>query len=103
MTLAVIKTGGKQYLVSEGDVLEVEKLEGTDGKISFAEVLLVANDSSVKVGAPLVEGAAVEAELVREFRDDKVKVYKMHRRKRYHRTQGHRQTKTQIKITKISV
>ncbi len=102
MTLAVIKTGGKQYLVSEGDVLEVEKLEGTDGKITLSEVLLVANDGSVKVGAPLVEGATVEADLVRDFRDDKIKVYKMHRRKRYRRTQGHRQSKTEIKITKIT-
>ena len=102
MTLAVIKTGGKQYLVKEGDVLEVEKLEDKEGKFKFPEVLLIANDSNIKVGAPLVEGAYVDAELVHAFKDDKVKVFKMHRRKRYRRMGGHRQEKTQIKITKIT-
>ena len=102
---AVIKTGGKQYLVTENDVLTVERLENADGdKIVFEEVLLVSDDEGkdVKVGTPLVEGAKVEAELVENLRGDKIQVFKMKRRKRYRKLQGHRQDLSHIKIIKIS-
>ena len=101
---AVIKTGGKQYLVSEDDVLTVERLDTKDGKISFDEVLLVSDDKGkdLKLGTPLVEEAKVEAELVEDVKGDKIKVFKMKRRKRYRKTQGHRQNLSKIKITKIT-
>jgi len=101
---AVIRTGGKQYLVSEGDVIDVEKIPSDKkDKITFDEVLLFANDKDeVELGDPVIKGAKVEAELVEQFRDKKVVVFKMKRRKRYRKTQGHRQNLTKIKITKIS-
>lgn len=102
---AVIKTGGKQYLVTENDVLTIERLDNKDGdKVVFEEVLLVSDDEGkdVKIGSPLVEGAKVEAELVENLRGDKIKVFKMKRRKRYRKTQGHRQSLSHIKITKIT-
>lgn len=102
MALAVVKTGGKQYLVEEGTVLDIEKLAGKDGKIVFEEVLLIDNGKTTKIGTPLVEGVKVEAEIVKQFKDKKVRVLKMKRRKRYRRTLGHRQNKTRIKITKIA-
>jgi len=102
MTLAVIKTGGKQYLVSEGDVLEIERVAADEkGALVFTEVLLIGDEAGVKLGAPAIEGAKVLAELVEDFRDDKVIVFKMNRRKRYRKTQGHRQNKSKVKITKI--
>ena len=102
MTLAVIKTGGKQYLVQEGDILEIERIESDDkGVIVFAEVLMIGDEKGVKLGAPLLEGAKVVAQLEEDFRDDKIIVFKMKRRKRYRKTQGHRQNKTRVKITKI--
>lgn len=102
MTLAVIKTGGKQYLVSEGDTLDVERIEGAKTPLNFPDVLLVDDGRVTKVGTPTVEKAVVEAEVVAETRDPKVIVFKMKRRKRYRRTQGHRQNKLRIKITKIT-
>ena len=102
MVLAVIKTGGKQYLVEEGTVLDVEKLPGQDGKIVFGEVLLIDNGKTTKLGTPLVEGAKVEGEILEQFKDKKIRVFKMKRRKGYRKTQGHRQQKTRVKITKIA-
>ena len=100
---AVIKTGGKQYRVSEGDVLQVEKLAGNAGdEISFGEVLLVGDGEATKVGKPLVKGAAVKAQIVSQGRDRKVLVFKMRRRKNYRRKAGHRQPFTALKITGIS-
>jgi len=102
---AVIKTGGKQYLVSEGEVLAIEKLsEETGAKITIPDVLMVSDDEGqdIKLGAPVVEGAKVEAEVVEQVKADKIRVFKMRRRKRYRKTQGHRQKLTQIKITKIT-
>jgi large subunit ribosomal protein L21 len=98
---AIIKTGGKQYRVSEGETLRVEKLNADDGKVKFDEVLLVGGDS-LKVGAPLVEGASVEANVVSEGRGKKVLIFKKKRRKGYHKKQGHRQAFTEIKITQIN-
>jgi len=100
---AVIKTGGKQYRVTEGQRLCVERLEGNPGdKLTFDQVLLVSGDS-VKVGSPLVAGAKVSAEIVLQDRAKKVVVFKLRRRKNYRRKQGHRQPFTELKITGIEV
>jgi large subunit ribosomal protein L21 len=99
---AVIRTGGKQYRVSEGETLRVEKLAGDVGaKINFGEVLLVGGDK-VSVGLPLVKGASVAGEIVAQGRAKKVIVFKMRRRKNYRRKNGHRQQYTEIKITGIT-
>ncbi|HWV83545.1 MAG TPA: 50S ribosomal protein L21 [Hyphomicrobiaceae bacterium] len=98
---AVIKTGGKQYRVAADDVLTVEKLEGEPGaKIEFGEVLMVGGDS-VKIGAPLVSGALVKAEVVEQSRGPKVIAFKKRRRKNSRRKRGHRQDLTIVKITEI--
>jgi len=102
MTLAVIKTGGKQYLVSEGDTLEIERIEDAKTPLTFSEVLLVDDGKATQVGMPILEKATVEAEVIAETRDPKIIVFKMKRRKRYRKTQGHRQNKLRIKITKIT-
>lgn len=95
---AVIRTGGKQYKVASGDVISVEKLEGAAGdKLEIGEVLMAGN----KVGAPLLSGAKVLAEIVKQFRDDKVTIFKKRRRHNYRRKKGHRQYLTEIKITDI--
>jgi len=101
---AVIKTGGKQYLVGEGDVLDIEKSPAESGKIAFDEVLLAISDDGkdLKVGDPLLKGATVEAEIVNEHKTDKVVVFKMRRRKNYRKKTGHRQQVLRIKVTKIS-
>ncbi|MFG1491337.1 50S ribosomal protein L21 [Oceanospirillum sp. HFRX-1_2] len=100
---AVIKTGGKQYRVKEGDVLKIEKLElETGSAVDFDQVLLVANGEDVKVGAPLVDGAKVSAEVVNHGRGDKVKIIKFRRRKHSMKRQGHRQWFTEVKITGIA-
>lgn len=100
---AVIKTGGKQYRVSEGETLRVEKLGGNPGdSITFDEVLLVGGGDATKVGRPLVPGAKVEGQIVDQDRGKKVIVFKMKRRKNYRRKSGHRQPYTQVKITGIS-
>jgi large subunit ribosomal protein L21 len=101
---AVIKTGGKQYRVSEGQVLRVEKLNGSAGdKITFSEVLLVGGESeSTKVGQPLVAGAKVSAEITAQDRGKKLVIFKFRRRKNYRRKTGHRQPYTELKITGIN-
>lgn len=97
---AVIRTGGKQYKVASGDILEVEKLEGSAGdKVELGEVLMAGD----KIGAPLVGGAKVLAEIVKHFRADKVIIFKKKRRHNYRRKKGHRQDLTLIKITDIAV
>ncbi len=103
MSYAIIQTGGKQYRVSEGDVLSVEKLDVEAGKeTTFSDVLLVVNGDKVNLGNPLVSGASVKAEVVEQYKDDKVIAFKFKRRKGYHRTVGHRRQLTELKITKIS-
>ena len=100
---AVVKTGGKQHRVREGDLVRVEKLEGDIGaKVTFGEVLMVAGDGSTKIGTPLLNGASVEAEIVKQGQGKKILVFKMKRRKNYHRRYGHRQPFTHLKITKIA-
>jgi len=100
---AVIKTGGKQYRVAEGDVLEVETLAGAPGDtIAFEEVLTVGDGADMKIGTPVVEGAKVEAEILDQTRGDKIIVFKKKRRQNYRRTQGHRQNLTVVRVTGIS-
>jgi large subunit ribosomal protein L21 len=99
---AIIKSGGKQYKVQSGEQLRVESLAGDVGAaVSFGEVLLVGAGDAVKLGAPLVSGAKVNATIVSHGRGDKVKIFKMRRRKHYQRTQGHRQSYTEVRIDDI--
>ena len=103
MSYAIIQTGGKQYRVSEGDLLNVEKLAVEAGKeTTFSDVMLVVDGDKISLGAPLLSGASVKAEVVSQFKDDKVIAFKFKRRKGYHRTVGHRRQLTKLKITKIS-
>jgi len=103
MAYAVIQTGGKQYRVAEGDEIEVEKLDVEAGsKTEFSEVLLFADGATVAIGTPLLDGAKVTAEVVDQFKDDKVIAFKFRRRKGYHRTVGHRRQLTKLKIESIS-
>ncbi|ERP86880.1 MAG: 50S ribosomal protein L21 [Alcanivoracaceae bacterium] len=99
---AVIKTGGKQYRVEEGDVVRIEKIEVATGEsVDFDQVLLVANGDDVKVGQPVVDGAKVTAEVLEQGRHKKVKIIKFRRRKHHRKQQGHRQWYTAVKITGI--
>ena|SRR5688572_9523337 len=102
---AVVKTGGKQHRVREGDLVRVEKLAGDVGaKVTLSDVLMVAGgEGGTKVGSPLLTGAKVEAEIVKQGLAKKILVFKMKRRKNYHRRYGHRQPFTHLKITKIEV
>ena len=100
---AVIVSGGKQYRVQEGQTLKLEKLTAEAGSsVEFDRVLLVGNGDDVKVGAPVVEGAKVAAEVVAHGRGDKVTIIKFRRRKHHMKRQGHRQWFTEVKITGIS-
>ena len=98
---AVIKTGGKQYKVAEGDVLRVEKLESQDGNVVFDNVLLVVN-GEVKLGKPVVSGAKVSAKVLEEGKGEKKMVFKFKSKTRQHKKKGHRQPYTKIQITKIT-
>ena len=99
---AVIKTGGKQYRVTEGDVLRVEKLEVEAGStVKFDEVLLVADGDDFKVGSPMLKGGSVSGEVVSQGRERKIEVIKFKRRKDYQRHYGHRQQYTEVRITGI--
>lgn len=100
---AVIKTGGKQYRVAQGDKLRVEKLPGNVGdSVTLGEVLLVGSGDGVKVGAPLVANAKVEAKIVAQDRAPKIIIFKFRRRKNYRRKTGHRQPFTALEITGIT-
>ena len=100
---AIIETGGKQYKVSEGDFVFVEKLDVEAGStVTIDKVLVVANGDDVKVGAPLVEGATVEAVAVKNGKEKKIIVYKYKAKKGYHKKQGHRQPYTKLEIKKIN-
>ena len=99
---AVFKTGGKQYKVSEGDEIRVEKLEAQVGdQLTLDQVLMVADGDQVQVGTPFLEGAAVTAEVTGQLRAPKVIVFKKRRRKNYRRKNGHRQPLTRLKVTAI--
>lgn len=100
---AVIKTGGKQYRVQEGDTLRVELLEADKGStIEFDQVLMVGNGDDIKIGAPLVDGGKVTATVSDHGRGEKVNIIKFRRRKHHMKRQGHRQYYTEVKITGIS-
>ena len=101
MTFAVIKTGGKQYKVAEGDTLTIEKLNHDGGEVVFEQVLLMANEE-VKVGRPLVSGAKVEARILEEGKGKKKIVFKYKSKTRQHKKKGHRQPYTKVQITKIT-
>jgi large subunit ribosomal protein L21 len=98
---AIIKTGGKQYKVAEGDVLRVEKLESKDGNVVFDDVLLVVN-GEVKLGKPVVSGAKVSAKVLEEGKGEKKMVFRFKSKTRQHKKKGHRQPYTKIQITKIT-
>ena len=100
---AVLETGSKQYRVSAGDTLKIERLAIEAGKaVTFDRILLVNADGKITVGSPTVTGATVEADVVEHIRGDKVVTFKMKRRKGYHKTIGHRQELTVVKITAIN-
>jgi large subunit ribosomal protein L21 len=100
---AVIKTGGKQHRVSVGEALKVEKIEAEAGaEIVLAEVLMVGEGDQVTIGAPLVNGASVKATVLAQGKGDKIRIFKMRRRKHYRKSQGHRQLFTEIRIDSIS-
>jgi len=103
--LAVIKTGGKQYLVSPGDKIKIEKINQETGKeIVFDEVLLVVNNQDkVKIGTPLVEGAQVKGKVVSQGQSKKITILKYRPKKRYQKKKGHRQPFTEVEISKIIV
>ena len=99
---AVFKTGGKQYRVSEGEILKIEKLELEPGKkVIFNEVLMIADGDNVQVGSPLVEKASIEAKVISQGKGKKVNILKFKRRKHSMKQQGHRQLFTEIQIGKI--
>ena len=100
---AVVKTGGKQYRVSAGDVIRVEKLAGETGEtITLDTVLMLGDDTNVTLGEPLVKGASVSAEILDQRKDTKIVVFKKKRRQNYRRTKGHRQNITVLRVTGIS-
>ena len=101
---AIIQTGGKQYRVSPGDVLRVERLPGERGEqVVLGQVLLVGDDQELKIGQPLVENASVKGQILSQGKAKKILVYKKKRRKNYRRTQGHRQLYTALKIEEILI
>ena len=100
---AVLKTGGKQYKVSQGDIIQIEKLDGKVGdKVTLDQVLMIGEDDKVDVGSPVVKGSQVTGEIVNQVKGPKVIVFKKIRRKKYRRKNGHRQLITHLKITEIS-
>lgn len=100
---AVIKTGGKQYRVAEGQTLKVEKLEVEEGaSVDFDTVLMIADGDRIEVGAPYVAGARVSATVESQGRGPKIRIIKFRRRKHYFKTQGHRQSYTELRINGIS-
>ena len=102
MKHAIIETGGKQYRVAEGDVIFVEKLDVEAGEsVKFDRVLAVIDEENTVFGAPVIEGASVSANVVKNGKSKKIRVYKMKPKKGYRRTQGHRQPYTKVEITKI--
>ena len=103
MTYAVIQTGGKQYKVKASEILKIEKLENSkpDTKIEFKEILAYGNDKKIEIGTPLLDGAKVEAELIKNGKNRTILIFKKRRRKNSRRKNGHRQQYSLIKISKI--
>ncbi|MGB1699050.1 MAG: 50S ribosomal protein L21 [Nannocystaceae bacterium] len=100
---AIIKTGGKQYRISKGEKVRIDRIEGDEGAgVEFDQVLFVGAGDDAKIGTPIIAGAKVSAEIVKQGRGPKLIVYKFRRRKNYRRKRGHRQHFTEIKITGIA-
>jgi len=101
---AVVKTGGKEYRISQGDLIRVEKVEGKAGdQVTMKDILMVSHEGQVQVGNPLLANAVITGEIVQQVKGKKVLTYKMKRRKNYRRTKGHRQTYTYIRVNDISL
>jgi len=101
---AVIKTGGKQYLVSPSDKIKIEKIVGKEGdKVEFGEVLLFTNDKIIEIGKPVIKNAKVIGKILKHGKGDKIIVYKYKPKKRYQKKQGHRQPYTEVEIKEISL
>ena len=101
--IAVVKTGGKQYKVVEGDEIQVEKIEGNIGdSINLDQVLVCGEGESAKFGNPFLKGCSVVCEVTEQYKDKKIIVFKKHRRKNYRRKNGHRQLLTRLKVTAIN-
>ncbi|MCC7356270.1 MAG: 50S ribosomal protein L21 [Candidatus Doudnabacteria bacterium] len=99
---AIIESGGKQYLVSEGDKIQVEKLDGEAGStITFDKVLFMGDDQTQTVGKPVISGKTVEGKILTQGRGDKIRIFKYKAKSKYRRTQGHRQAFTEIEIVKL--
>ncbi len=102
MSYAILKTGGKQYRVATGETLTIEKLEGEPGsKVTFKDILMVGEGADIRLAGEL-KGATVVGEIVAQIKGDKVLAYKYRRRKGYHRTVGHRQKLTKVKVAEIN-
>ena len=99
---AIVATGGKQYKVEEGDVLEVEKIEGEAGTVVELPLVMIAGDKAVVTDAKKLGHATATAEIVDQFKGDKVVIFKFKKRKGYKRTRGHRQNLTRLRVTKLS-
>jgi large subunit ribosomal protein L21 len=95
---AVIETGGKQYRVSAGDKIKIEKAAHEDGKLSFDKVLLTVDGDEIKIGLPYVDGVKIESKVLRDARDKKKLVFRYHAKTRYRKTKGHRQHFTEVEI-----
>ena len=101
--LAVIKTGGTQYIVKPGQKIKIEKIEGVEGKVhTFTDVLLINDENGAKIGSPILEGATVVAKILKQGKGEKVIAYKYKAKKRYHRKKGHRQLFTEVEIESIN-
>jgi len=101
---AVVKTGGKEYRISQGDLIRVEKMEGKVGdQVTMKDILMVSHEGQVQVGNPLLANAVITGEIVQQVKGKKVLIYKMKRRKNYRRTKGHRQTYTYVRVNDISL
>jgi len=104
MAHAIFETGGKQYRVKEGDEIYIEKLDAEENtKVKFDKVLAILSEEDPKIGSPYVKGATVTAKVIKSGKAKKIIVFKMKRRKGYHRTQGHRQPYTKLVVEKIAV
>ena len=102
--LAIIKTGGKQYLVNPGDKIKIEKLDEKEGKnIDFKEILLVEKNGSIEIGMPTIKNARVSGKIIKQARAKKVEIFKYKPKKRYKVKKGHRQPYTEVEIVKISI
>lgn len=100
---AVIETGGKQYRVEPGDVIDVERVAGNEGEVRFDRVLMVTGDNGAQFGSPVVEGALVKASLVGEVRGPKIRVFKKKKRTTYRKSRGHRQDLVRVRIEGIEL